>query len=74
MIPEFAELLDGHVEKTHVSYCMIYSILVDRSDIPQHRTIDRNDSQKRNEIVGQFAKRYSNTLDFTHWARHNDRI
>lgn len=72
MIPEFEAILVERQERTSVSYCMLYSFHVDQQDEPVCRTVENDGSEKRNQLTGQFSRRYSNTLDFTHWSRMDD--
>lgn len=72
MIPEFELILTENPAVTNMSYCMLYSYRVELSQEPIFGTVENEDSEKRNQLVGQFYKRYSNTLDFTHWnSEHN---
>lgn len=72
MIPEFELILSERQDRTSVSYCMLYSFAVDMKDEPVFRTIESDSSGKRNQLTGQFIRRYSNTLDFTHWNPFNN--
>ena len=71
-IPEFETILSKKVDVTSASYCMLYSFHVDLKNEPVNRTVENDGSQKRNQLVGQFNRRYSNTLNFSHWSQAND--
>ena len=72
MIPEFESLLSGSTEETSISYCMLFSFMVNPNEDPIVRTTESDDTARRNQVIGQFAKRHSNSLDFTQWSTSND--